>query len=69
MAIFGWSTGKMPHYTRAANRKRLARDAGQLLVPAQCENKNSRTFESRKRKYWGKIRTIKMNGAQERMEA
>jgi integrase len=39
MAIFGWSTGKMAqHYTRAADRKRLARDAAQLLLPAQAEN-------------------------------
>ena len=34
MAIFGWSTGKMAqHYTRAADRKRLARDAAALLLP------------------------------------
>jgi len=33
MAIFGWSTGKMAqHYTRAADRTRLARDAAQLLL-------------------------------------
>jgi integrase len=47
MAIFGWSTGKMAqHYTRAADRKRLARDAAELLLPAQSENKSSRTLES-----------------------
>jgi len=45
MAIFGWSTGKMAqHYTRAADRARLARDAAQLLLPAQEQNKNSRTL-------------------------
>jgi integrase len=45
MAIFGWSTGKMAqHYTRDADRKRLARDAAQLLLPAQEQNKNSRTL-------------------------
>lgn len=41
MAVFGWSTGKMAqHYTRSADRKRLARDAAQLLLPAQAENEN-----------------------------
>src|SRR5262249_44021519 len=40
MAIFGWSTGKMAqHYTRSADRKRLAHDAAQLLLPIQAENK------------------------------
>lgn len=40
MAIFGWSTGKMAqHYTRAADRSRLARDAAQLLLPVQAANK------------------------------
>jgi hypothetical protein len=40
MAIFGWSTGKMAqHYTRSADRARLARDAVELLLPAQSENK------------------------------
>jgi integrase len=39
MAIFGWSTGKMAqHYTRSADRARLAHDAAQLLLPAQSEN-------------------------------
>lgn len=39
MAIFGWSTGKMAqHYTRAADRTRLARDAAPLLLPAQAKN-------------------------------
>jgi integrase len=48
MAIFGWSTGKMAqHYTRAADRMRLARDAAELLLPeAQPENKNARTTGS-----------------------
>jgi integrase len=40
MAIFGWATGKMAqHYTRSANRARLARGAVELLLPAQSENK------------------------------
>jgi integrase len=40
MAIFGWSSPRMAaHYTRAADRSRLARDAAQLLLPAQSENK------------------------------
>lgn len=40
MAIFGWSTGKMAqHYTRAADRVRLAHDAAQLLLPVQATNK------------------------------
>jgi integrase len=45
MAIFGWSTGKMAqHYTRAADRMRLARDAAELLLPeGQPENKSART--------------------------
>jgi integrase len=54
MAIFGWSTGKMAqHYTRAADRARLAHDAAQLLLPTQEQNKNSRTLgpvRERKRK-------------------
>lgn len=41
MAIFGWSTGKMAqHYTRSADRVRLARDAAALLMPeVQTEDK------------------------------
>jgi integrase len=48
MAIFGWSTGKMAqHYTRAADRMRLARDAAELLLPlAQPKNKIARTLGS-----------------------
>lgn len=39
MAIFGWTTGKMAqHYTRSADRARLARDAAQLLLPGQAGN-------------------------------
>lgn len=39
MAIFGWTTGKMAqHYTRSADRMRLARDAAQLLLPGQAGN-------------------------------
>ena len=34
MAIFGWSTGKMAqHYTRTADRARLAQAAAELLMP------------------------------------
>ncbi|WP_237179969.1 tyrosine-type recombinase/integrase [Rhodoplanes sp. Z2-YC6860] len=41
MAIFGWTTSKQAtHYTRAADRKRLAQDAAPLLMlGAQAENK------------------------------
>jgi integrase len=40
MAMFGWSTGKMAqHYTRSADRARLAQDAAKLLLPAQAKNK------------------------------
>jgi integrase len=43
MAIFGWTTGKMAnHYTRAADRKRLARDAAELLLPAPAEAENKK---------------------------
>ena len=39
MAIFGWSTAKMAaHYTRSADRTRLAHDAAQLLLPPQEQN-------------------------------
>ena len=39
MAIFGWSTGKMAtHYTRAADKRRLAKDAAEFLKPAQTKN-------------------------------
>lgn len=39
MAIFGWTTGKMAqHYTRSADRARLAHDAAQLLLPVQATN-------------------------------
>jgi integrase len=35
MAIFGWSTGKMAqHYTRTADRARLAQAAAEFLMPA-----------------------------------
>lgn len=41
MALFGWSTGKMAaHYTKAADRKRLARDAATLLLPDQSLNES-----------------------------
>ncbi|MGE5770711.1 MAG: tyrosine-type recombinase/integrase [Hyphomicrobiales bacterium] len=41
MAIFGWTTGKMAQlYTKAADRKLLARDAATLLLREQSENKN-----------------------------
>lgn len=39
MALFGWKTEKMALlYTRKAGRKRLARDAARLLLPAQAAN-------------------------------
>jgi integrase len=39
MAMFGWSTEKMAVlYTKKASRKKLASDAGALLLPAQTEN-------------------------------
>jgi integrase len=35
MAIFGWSTDKMAqHYTRTADRARLAQSAAEFLMPA-----------------------------------
>jgi hypothetical protein len=44
MAIFGWLTIKeAERYTQAAQRKRLARNAGQLLV--RPENKTSPQYE------------------------
>lgn len=45
MAIFGWSSGRMAqHYTRKADRKRLAQDAVHLLMRAQRGNENSLTL-------------------------
>jgi integrase len=45
MAIFGWSSGRMAqHYTRKADRKRLAQDAVGLLLRGQDGNKNSLTL-------------------------
>jgi integrase len=39
MAVFGWTTSKMAtHYTRAANRKKLALGAAELLLRDQPEN-------------------------------
>jgi hypothetical protein len=44
MAMFGWSTPKMAlHYTRKADRQRLAEDGGALLVRARSANKAART--------------------------
>src|SRR5262249_56640152 len=70
MAIFGWSTAKMAaHYTRSADRKRLAHDAAQLLLPAQEKNEKRRHLGSgagenaNSRKGSG---ALKMTGAQER---
>jgi integrase len=41
MAMYGWSTPKMAlHYTREADRKRLAQDGAQLLLAARSENGN-----------------------------
>lgn len=45
MAIFGWTTGKMAtHYTRAADRRRLAQEAATLLLPARDRNETARTL-------------------------
>ena len=39
MAIFGWASPRMAAiYTRTADRKRLAKDAAQLLLPAHSVN-------------------------------
>ena len=47
MAIFGWTSGRMAqHYTRKADRKRLAQDAAHLLLRGQSTNENSLTCES-----------------------
>lgn len=38
-ALFGWETGKMAdHYTRAASKKRFAREAARLLAEARKRN-------------------------------
>lgn len=58
MAIFGWSTGKMAtHYTRAADRKRLAQEAVRMLLPEQHANEklpHPRSGAGRKSKTLGK---------------
>jgi integrase len=47
MALFGWSTPKMAmHYTLAADRKKLARSAGELLAPARSKNEKRPHLES-----------------------
>lgn len=47
MAMFGWSTGKMAqHYTRAADKKRLAGEGAKFLIKAQIPNENARTLRS-----------------------
>lgn len=47
MAIFGWTTVKMAElYTRSADRKRLAMQAGDKLLPRQKANKSARTLSS-----------------------
>ena len=44
MAMFGWKTAKMASvYTKAADRKRMAKAGGQLLLKAQTENESDRT--------------------------
>jgi integrase len=44
MAMYGWTTPKMAlHYTRLADRERLARAAGEHLLPARSGNKSART--------------------------
>ena len=49
MAIFGWTTGKMATlYTRTADRKRLARDATELLMPARTQNEKRPHLKSSK---------------------
>ena len=41
MAYYGWTMSKQAaHYTQAADRERLARDAAELLLPEQRSNKN-----------------------------
>jgi integrase len=60
MAIFGWSTGKMAqHYTRSADRARLAHDAAQLLLPVQAANKKRPHLVSGAGKTAGKRKKIK----------
>ncbi len=47
MALFGWKDAKMAsHYTRKADRRRLAADAAKLLSSEQPGNGNARTFGS-----------------------
>ncbi len=44
MAIYGWESPKQAaHYTRQANRKKLAGDAMHLLVPGTEEQKIAAT--------------------------
>ena len=60
MALFGWSTPKMAmHYTQAADRKKLAQRAGELLAPARTENENRPHLESGA----GRVRKNKSNSA------
>src|SRR5262249_60322770 len=48
MAIFGWASPRMAAiYTRAADRKRLAKDAAPLLFPAHSANRTPTPAESR----------------------
>jgi integrase len=47
MAIFGWASPRMAAiYTRTADRKRLAKDAATLLLPAHSENETPAPAES-----------------------
>jgi len=47
MAMFGWKTPKMASvYTKAADRKRMAREGGQLLMKGQTENESRRTLSA-----------------------
>jgi integrase len=49
MAMYGWETEKMAiGYTRAADDKRLANDAGQLLLPAHIQNEERPHLKSGK---------------------
>jgi len=61
MALFGWSSSRMAsHYTRSADRKRLAATAAVMLLPAQKKNTGvpqSRSVAGKRRK------TAKKTGA------
>jgi len=63
MAMFGWSTGKMAqHYTRSADRARLALDAAQMLLPVQAANEKRPHLVPGAGKITGKRKKIKGAG-------